>query len=119
VSDFGSIHRRLWHDDRSMRSWLLPVVACVVLLAATAHAQVFKPRTGSAARPAPVKTAAAPTTVAAAPAKKPTAPVATAAAKKPPRHAGKKHGKKRDADEDTVVVDDNDGDTDDVKVTDD
>ena len=94
----------------------LALVAGVLAFARPVDAQVFKPRTGTAAKPAPAKAAPAPAT----PAKKPTV---AAAAKKPAkaapaRHAGKKHGKKRDEDEDTVVVDDNDKDTDDVKVTD-
>ena len=103
----------------SMRGLLHPLaclalVAGVLAFASPADAQVFKPRTGTAARPSPVKTAAAP-----APAKKPAG--AATAAKKPAHHAAKKRGKKHDDDEDTVVVDDNDKDkdTDDVKVTDD
>lgn len=88
-----------------MRGLLLSaLVAGVLACAGRADAQVFKPRTGTAAKPAPTKTAAA------APAKK---------AAKPAHHAAKKRGKKKDEDEDTVVVDDNDKDSDDVKVKDD
>ena len=91
-----------------MRGLLLSaLVAGVLAFAGRADAQVFKPRTGTAAKPAPTKTADA-------------APTKTAvAAKKPAKaaHHARKRGKKKDEDEDTVVVDDNDSD--DVKVKDD
>jgi hypothetical protein len=80
-----------------MRGLLLSaLVAGVLALASRADAQVFKPRTGTAA-----------------------APVKKPAKAAPAHHATKKRGKKKADDEDTVVVDDNDKDTDDVKVKDD
>ena len=95
---------------------LVAFVAFVGLGTTEGHAQVFKPRTGKAA--APVKPAPAAVARKAAP--------AAVAAKKPTRTAGpapkrnapaKKRPSKKPADDDTVVVDDEDEP--DVKITDD